>query len=121
MNCQDTILATLVNKAPSTDLVLRLFSNRHRPHKSTRMADLTEVTGHGYKPVTLPGSKWKIDDGVATHPEVEFVFDSAAGKIAGYYITKANTSDILAAKSFREVLEITGPMQKIIISPKIRR
>lgn len=121
MNCQDVILSTLVNKIPSNNLTLRLFSNYHTPSETTSKKDLAEVIGNGYAPIKLIGKKWTIANGVAEYPPVEFLFTAAAGKILGYYITKDGSNDLMLAKRFKETIEITAPQQKIIITPKLRR
>jgi hypothetical protein len=121
MNCQDVVLATLLNKIPSTTLTLRLFSNYHNPSDTTSKNDLIEVSGNGYSPVKLVSRKWAINNGVAEYTPVEFVFTGAAGKIMGYYLTKDGSDDVMVAQRFKETIEITAPSQKVIITPKLKR
>jgi hypothetical protein len=119
MNCQDANIATLVNNKPSSDLVLRLYSNRYTPSDNTKASDLSETKGFGYKAVKLSGSKWNVKNGEAEYPPVEFLFSGAVGKIYGYYLTKSNSGDVIGAEKFVQTVEITGPDQKIIITPKL--
>lgn len=121
MNCQDNVLATLVNKSPSNTLTLRLYSNSHTPSGTTSKSDLVEVEGSGYAPVRLTGKKWTIKDGVAEYPPVEFNFTDAAGKIVGYYLTKDGTNDLLLVQKFKETVQITAGAQKIILTPRLKR
>jgi len=121
MNCQDTHIATLVNHKPSSDLVLRLYCNKHAPSDKTSASDLKEVRGYGYKSIKLSGAKWVVSNGKAEYPPVEFLFSGAAGKIYGYYLTKSNSGDIIGIEKFVETVEITGADQKIIITPKLEK
>lgn len=121
MNCQDTILATLVNKEKSTDLELHLFINDTKINKKTTLKHLKEPDTKGYTSTVMDGSKWQVKNGVAEYPPIEFYFRGAAGKIFGYFIRKHGTDQLLAAEKFKTPIEIKYDGEAITIKPRLRR
>jgi len=99
------LLEYIVNKTPTTDLVLHLYVNSvSLSSESFTTSSFTEATASGYASATLTGSNWTVStagSGVTTaiyNTSITFTF-STGQSVYGYYVTNT-ASQILWAEEF---------------------
>lgn len=81
------------------------------------LSDLEQATN--YDPVTVPPDAWKIDENTLsmTADAVEFSFSGKAGKIAGYFLTRAGR--VLSYEPFMDPIPINSKQDRIKVRPRI--
>jgi len=99
------LLEYIVNKTPTTDLVLHLYVNSvSLSSESFTTSSFTEATASGYAAAPLTGSNWTVStapSGVTTaiyNTSITFTF-STGQSVYGYYVTNT-ASQILWAEEF---------------------
>jgi hypothetical protein len=81
---------------------LRLFANDITPKRGDTAADYVEVEGGGYVPRAVRWPMWGIDEDLVAHlGEQRFVFDDAAGRVYGWYLTCDVDGAVLCAGRLR--------------------
>lgn len=95
-------LKYLIGELTATEeLRIRLYKNDYTPLETSVTGDFTEAAFTGYASVLL--SDWTITEDLApyaTHSQVLFncTQTGSAETIYGYYIVRASTNDLVAAK-----------------------
>lgn len=110
--------------ATTEELRIRLFKNNYTPLETSVTGDFTEAAFSGYASVLL--SDWTITEDIspyATHSQVLFncTATGSAESIYGYYIVRAGTNDLIAAKRFEGApynIEIIGDV--IAVTPTVK-
>lgn len=103
---------------------LKLFVNDYTPVEGTLVANLTEMSTHGYAAKTLDKTLWTIatvsNVTSATHQQQTWNFTNAASvTVYGYYIVDAVTGTLLYAERFTYPQVVTGTDTPIKLTPII--
>jgi len=117
-------LERILNIAPATDQVLRLFVNDQTPGGTDTEDDYTEASGSGYAAETLDPASWVITPGdptEAAYPEHTFTFSGALGNVYGYFVTEdASPPRLLWAERFTDgPYNVTGASVEIAVTAKL--
>lgn len=77
----------LANKDTPTDMVFRIYTNQVDLDALKTESDFTELDHPDYSPYVTSSADWEQpNDGILSHPEVEWQLTSGGVDIVGFYI-----------------------------------
>lgn len=112
------MLASIVNKTPPENLVLKLFVNDIVPGEGDEADRYSEAIGFGYAPVRLDGKNWTGAKGPPVsvqYAAVVFAFTGPIGKLYGYYLVQEISKTLMWAERFTD-----GPYHVVYAGSQIK-
>jgi len=113
------LLSFAVNKIPSANLKLHLYTNNLDPGENTVLASLTEALATGYAEKVLPSTDWTVSTvgevTTASHLITTFTFEKASTDY-GYFVTNGIGTKIAWLERFSDaphVIPSGGGTEKI--------
>lgn len=105
---------------------LRLFVNDYTPDDTTVLANLTEMSTHGYAAKTLTKTSWVVTPGATGQPasgayaQQTWTFTVAAAvNVYGYHVVDVTSGLLLWVERFSSFKTIANTGDQIIITPTI--
>jgi|SRR3990167_2415398 len=113
------MLGHILNAESPENLKIKLYVNDVAPEPYNTAENYIEA--HGYRPHILRGRDWIIEKAIATAAAHVFQFKGFKGAVYGYFLTLAESGDLLWSEAFSDgpyVIQNDG--DKITVGARIK-